>query len=299
MVFNTWYRRKLFGKEIPFRLLGFNSVHELLCSMPDVCLVILQRSKKMLIYHGFIDNKIKDLANDSDIFCLKQSITQNESNTFYKNINYKQKQTKYIDSFIQEHFLYSRNLHNTEVLKAFAQKREHEVIVSSVCNPCNIEVQLVANRFKLEKLMEKLQKKYNGLDTLDLRIPDDYILTHRLCAAPSIDNNWYRCRIVELNGDSVTVFYLDYGDEARVRKNKLKFLCKEFDMPCQAVKAKFANIKYNPKWNKYEESKQQIINYLLQIVKGKNLRAKIGNLFKKSFFNKFFNFIFVNFLSWY
>ena len=165
---------------------------------------------------------------------------------------------------------------NREVVKTFALKREHEVLISSVKNPCHIEVQLDANHLKLEQLMDKLEAKYNGFGASDFNMSDEYILTHRLCAATFSDNNWHRCRMVELNGDLVSVYYLDYGGEAQVPKDKIKFLYKDFDMPCQAVKAKFNNIKWNPKWNKDEESRKEIINYLLKRVMGKNLRAKIG-----------------------
>ena len=54
--------RTLFGKEIPFAHLGYNSVYELLRSMPDVCYIMRHNSGNMWIYHGVIDETIKDLA---------------------------------------------------------------------------------------------------------------------------------------------------------------------------------------------------------------------------------------------
>jgi hypothetical protein len=46
-------------------------------------------------------------------------------------------------------------------------------------------------------------------------------------------------------------------------------------LPLQAIKAKFANIKFNPK---NEEQKIQVTNYLLNKVMNKPLIAKICNL---------------------
>ena len=55
-----------------------------------------------------------------------------------------------------------------------------------------------------------------------------------------------------------------------------KFLKNEFDMPLQAIKAKFANIKFNPDWTKNEDNKIRVTNYLLNKVMNKPLIATIG-----------------------
>ncbi len=53
-------------------------------------------------------------------------------------------------------------------------------------------------------------------------------------------------------------------------------------MPCQAIKARFSNIKYDKKWE-IKEEKEKIINYLLNRTSNKILKAKIGNLSNKKF----------------
>ena len=61
-------------------------------------------------------------------------------------------------------------------------------------------------------------------------------------------------------------------------KKIIKFLYKDFNIPLQAVKARFANIKISKHWTENEDSKIQITNYLLARVMNKPLIAKIGKL---------------------
>lgn len=44
----------------------------------------------------------------------------------------------------------------------------------------------------------------------------------------SADNNWYRARVDAINGDSVAVTYIDYGNTENLLAEKLRLL--SFDM---------------------------------------------------------------------
>jgi hypothetical protein len=53
-------------------------------------------------------------------------------------------------------------------------------------------------------------------------MPLEYITPTRLCAAIfPVDNNWHRCRIVEIaptNENLVLVNFIDYGGDSYVKK---------------------------------------------------------------------------------
>lgn len=106
-------------------------------------------------------------------------------------------------------------------------------------------------------------------------MPKGYIEHGHLCAAifPN-DNNYHRCRITGIynESNSVRVSYIDYGGDAVVKMNEIKFLSSNFAyLPIQAVNARFANIN-PPLKNKWTSC---IINYLLNRVAGKTLLADV------------------------
>ena len=53
---------QLFGKEIPYTSLGFNSIYELMRSMPEACYSQKHRTGNIWVYFPCIDESIKDLA---------------------------------------------------------------------------------------------------------------------------------------------------------------------------------------------------------------------------------------------
>ena len=52
----------------------------------------------------------------------------------------------------------------------------------------------------------------------DLRVDD-------IVAAPfTADKNWYRARVIGIDGDKVDLYYVDFGDSEIVPKEKVKSL---------------------------------------------------------------------------
>lgn len=62
---------------------------------------------------------------------------------------------------------------------------------------------------QLEQLMEQLRSE------LEATPPLPGAFTPRsgdLCAAKFVDDQWYRAKIEKVSADSVTVYYIDYGN---------------------------------------------------------------------------------------
>ncbi len=178
---------------------------------------------------------------------------------------------------MQDYIFYHNNLNSIDVLKQFASKKTHQIVVSNVNNPCEIQIQLAENVNALNKLMEELELVYCGIGASNYNMPLEYIEHGHLCAAiyPG-DMNWHRCRIIGVfpENKKVRVSYVDYGGDSLVDLENVKFLSSEFAyLPVQAVNAKFANIANVNK--KKTDWRKDTINYLLNRVTGKILTAEI------------------------
>lgn len=184
---------------------------------------------------------------------------------------------------MQEYVTYDDLISQDEVLATLAKKPTHKIIVSNVKDPSNIQFQLADNVPALNKLMDDLEKVYYGIGTTSYNMPLDYVKLGRVCVALfSGDENWHRCRIVEVNSDRklARVMFIDYGGDEWVQANKLKFLAKEFKyLPVQAIDGHFAGITKpaSGHWNK------ETVNYLLNRVMGKTLEATIVGSLDNSF----------------
>jgi hypothetical protein len=53
--------KQLVGQKIPFETLGFNTLYELMLSMPDLCM-INKHFSGVWVYHPIFDDKTKDLG---------------------------------------------------------------------------------------------------------------------------------------------------------------------------------------------------------------------------------------------
>jgi hypothetical protein len=181
---------------------------------------------------------------------------------------------RYQARFILDYVVYDKDLGQHDIIKVLASKRTHNIIVSNVHNPCDIQVQLFENVKNLNSLMDELENLYYGIGASSYDMPIEYMETNRLCAAvyPG-DGNWHRCKIITVypNKSQVKVLFIDYGGYCNVQCKDVKFLSNKFEkLPVQAINAKFANLKsVNNQWN------SNIINYLLNRVMGKKLQATI------------------------
>lgn len=84
----------------------------------------------------------------------------------------------------------------------------------------------------LEDLMAKLEECYSSdPETVTS------ILTGTFCVAQYEDGGWYRAQVMQVQGDNITVFYVDYGDTAVLSISSLRALRPEFSiLPAQAVR---------------------------------------------------------------
>ena len=93
--------------------------------------------------------------------------------------------------FIKDYIIYNAEINSTKVLKQFASKQTHQIIVSHVTNPCRIQVQLAENYNALSLLMEDLEKFYCGIGASDYDMPDEFIELNHLCAAVFPTSNFF------------------------------------------------------------------------------------------------------------
>ena len=83
----------------------------------------------------------------------------------------------------------------------------------------------------LDDLMAKLEEYYS---TDEQTMPS--VSTGSYCVGQYEDGGWYRAQITQVEGESVSVFYIDYGDVATLPLSGIRSLKSEFStLPAQAV----------------------------------------------------------------
>lgn len=126
--------------------------------------------------------------------------------------------------------------------------------------------------------MDNLEKVYYGVGSGYYDMPENYVVMGKLCVAVfEMDNNWHRCRIigVDLNKKKARVDFIDYGGDAVVPINGLKFLLKEFSfMPPQAIDSCFSRIRSRPD----ELWRKDTVNYMLNRLMNKKLKSKVTGI---------------------
>ncbi|XP_064455343.1 tudor domain-containing protein 5-like isoform X2 [Ornithodoros turicata] len=126
------------------------------------------------------------------------------------------------------------------------------VYVSQVYHPHHFYIQLKSTdtTFKLEALMDELEKVYDGHYSDRYGVEDKHIQRGFPCAAPYVYEDdirdWHRAQVTSVcpDGLSCQVLYVDYGTEATVQKSDLRKLRNDFfNLPAQAIHAKLSHIK--------------------------------------------------------
>lgn len=109
---------------------------------------------------------------------------------------------------------------------------KHDVIVSYIEGCKKFFVQLKDCTVSLNNLMLALASTSPNMSNLAEIKPNQ-----ACCAFYSGDNQWYRAKIVSLEGDNAKVKYVDYGNEEIVPKDQLKRLDSTFVniLPAQAI----------------------------------------------------------------
>ena len=106
----------------------------------------------------------------------------------------------------------------------------------------NFFCQVSQNSSDLDDLMTKLEEHYSS---------DQEIVTSisvgAFCVARYEDGGWYRAQVTGVRGDSIDVFYIDYGDSTTLPLNSIRSLKPEFSsLPAQAVKCSLKGYSSNP-----------------------------------------------------
>ncbi|XP_065175316.1 tudor and KH domain-containing protein-like [Sycon ciliatum] len=110
------------------------------------------------------------------------------------------------------------------------------VFVSAASHPHCFWAQVISEAAKdLERLTEEMTAFYSGLR--DNQFLLNKVRVGDVCASTyANDGTWYRGRIMDISGDQLDIFFLDYGDSQYTTHAKLKALKPEFlTVPFQAV----------------------------------------------------------------
>ncbi|XP_019638854.1 PREDICTED: uncharacterized protein LOC109480923 isoform X1 [Branchiostoma belcheri] len=117
-------------------------------------------------------------------------------------------------------------------LAEISEGETHSAYISSVVDPTKFYIQMEGTEEVLEGLMEKIQHCEHlstpSLDTLQAGTP--------VLAMYTVDDQWYRAQVLSVEGSTVNVLYVDFGNSEAVGLERMKYISPEFlETPPQAV----------------------------------------------------------------
>ncbi|XP_045158547.2 uncharacterized protein LOC123524421 isoform X3 [Mercenaria mercenaria] len=117
-----------------------------------------------------------------------------------------------------------------------------DVYVSHVISPGDFFVQLVDQEEKLNQLMEKISQIYeSSADSLKI---DTVLQGQAVCAKYSEDEAWYRAEVTQIEGNKVTVLFVDYGNSEETTITNLRQLEDDIaEIPPYAVRCNLDKVK--------------------------------------------------------
>lgn len=116
-----------------------------------------------------------------------------------------------------------------------------DVYISHVNTPGDFYVQMVNQEEHLHELMEKLANMYES-ETEGLVI-NSVTQGQAFCAKYSEDEAWYRAEVTQVEGDNVTVLFVDYGNSEETTLTNLRALNDEFlAEPPYAIRCKLNEV---------------------------------------------------------
>ena len=124
----------------------------------------------------------------------------------------------------------------SQIVKAQIQPGTTErVFVSSATSPAKFFCQLLKTAASLDELMNEMFEYFEPLSHQQEQLSEPSV--GEFCAAKfSLDDGWYRAKVVEVKGDSVSVFYIDYGNSETLSLSRLKVLDSKFQsLASQAI----------------------------------------------------------------
>lgn len=151
-----------------------------------------------------------------------------------------------------------------------------EVYVSAVANPGLFWVQpLSSTSVDLDNLVDRITSLYTSEMSKDYII-DKPIIGDIVAAPFENDPLWYRAKVMGVEGDTVDLFYVDYGDSSYLPCNKIRRLRSEFEsLPFQAIECHLAHIK--PVGETWSDDATDVFDEMTYAAKWKVLMAKKVN----------------------
>ncbi|XP_074645053.1 uncharacterized protein LOC141901607 [Tubulanus polymorphus] len=142
---------------------------------------------------------------------------------------------------------------DTEILPQSVDR--HIVYLSAVNTPEFLFVQKVDTFNRLEAMMQEI----NSDSDLPGTIERSLISMDMLCLAKfSIDNRWYRARVICERDGLYEVFFIDYGDKEFVKYEDILHLPAKYTiLPMQAIECKLVSV--DPKGVKWDDEVDDII----------------------------------------
>ena len=132
-----------------------------------------------------------------------------------------------------------------QIMKAQIQPGTTErVFVSSATSPAKFFCQLLKTITYLDELMNEMFEYYEPLSPQQEQLSEPSV--GEFCAAKfSLDDGWYRAKVLEVKGNSVSVFYIDYGNSETLSSSRLKVLNSKFqNLASQAIECSLSgNVK--------------------------------------------------------
>ncbi|XP_052097601.1 tudor and KH domain-containing protein-like [Mytilus californianus] len=148
-----------------------------------------------------------------------------------------------------------------------------EVYVSAVANPGLFWVQILSSMsVELDNLVDRITSFYTTEMLQGYNVSN--LVAGDLVAAPfENDTSWYRAKVMGVEGDTLDLLYVDYGDSGYLPCNKVRRMRSEFEaLPFQAIECHLAHIK--PVGDTWSEDSIEVFDELTYAAKWKVLMAK-------------------------
>ena len=114
------------------------------------------------------------------------------------------------------------------------------VFVSSATSAAKFSCQLLKMADGLDELMNQMYECYEELSEQQEQMLKPSV--GEFCAAKfTLDDGWYRAKVLEVQGSNVSVLYIDYGNSETLSLSRLKALNSKFhSFPSQAIDCSFS-----------------------------------------------------------
>ncbi|PFX27913.1 Tudor domain-containing protein 1 [Stylophora pistillata] len=141
------------------------------------------------------------------------------------------------------------------------------VFVSSVSSSSKFFCQLLKSSEPLDVLMNDMFEHYESLGAQQENMLKPSV--GEFCAAKfTLDDGWYRAKVLDVNGSNVSVLYIDYGNSETLSSSRLKLLNSKFyHLAAQAIECSLSGT--------FRESSDKIF---LELVSEKEFTARIVNV---------------------